>query len=105
MTARLIFDIGANNGDVTAFYLAKGFRVVAVEADPSLCTGLEARFAVEVASGDLIIENVGVAGSDGTLDFYVNSYSEWNSFVKGVARKAQGVTRGWHDIHCRLAAV
>lgn len=32
----LIFDIGANNGDDTAFYLKKGFRVVAIEADPAL---------------------------------------------------------------------
>ena len=28
----LVFDIGANNGDDTGFYLAKGFRVVAVDA-------------------------------------------------------------------------
>jgi len=36
----LIFDIGANNGDDTAFYLKKGFRVVAIEADPALAQKL-----------------------------------------------------------------
>jgi hypothetical protein len=29
----LIFDVGANNGDDTAAYLARGFRVIAVEAE------------------------------------------------------------------------
>jgi len=82
MTSKLIFDIGANNGDDTAFYLSKGFRVVAVEADPALCRQLETRFADAIGAGVLQIENVGVAGADGTLDFYVNSYSEWSSFVK-----------------------
>lgn len=82
MTNDLIFDIGANNGDDTAFYLAKGFRVVAVEADPALCDALADRFAAEITSGVLTIENVGVADADGTLDFYVNSHNEWSSFVK-----------------------
>lgn len=82
MTSGLIFDIGANNGDDTGFYLAKGFRVIAVEADPALCRHMETRFADNIAAGTLKVENVGVAGTDGTLDFYVNSYSEWSSFVK-----------------------
>ena len=30
----LIFDVGCNNGDDTDFYLRKGFRVVAIDADP-----------------------------------------------------------------------
>ena len=36
MTADLIYDVGMHNGADTAFYLAKGFRVVAVEANPEL---------------------------------------------------------------------
>lgn len=82
MTLKLIFDIGANNGDDAAFYLAKGFNVIAVEADPVLCAAMAQRFAAEIKSGALIIENVGVAGETGKLDFYVNSYSEWSSFDK-----------------------
>ena len=33
---RLIIDVGMHNGDDTAFYLAKGFEVVAVEANAAL---------------------------------------------------------------------
>jgi FkbM family methyltransferase len=82
MTAQLIFDIGANNGDDTRFYLAKGFHVVAVEADPTLSKALNHEFAAEIASGALIVENVGVADAVGTLDFFINSHSEWSSFLE-----------------------
>ena len=34
-TAELIFDVGMHDGDDTAYYLAKGYSVVAVEAIPS----------------------------------------------------------------------
>ncbi len=34
MNPDLIFDVGMNNGDDTDFDLAKGFRVVAIEANP-----------------------------------------------------------------------
>lgn len=94
MTSSLIFDIGANNGDDTQFYLAKGFRVIAVEADPALAKALEKRFEADIAADRLVIENVGVAGAVGTMDFYVNSYNEWSSFVK----KSKATTENDHRI-------
>jgi len=51
----LIFDIGANNGDDTAAYLTRGYNVVAVEANPSLCVELRARFQPELESGRLTL--------------------------------------------------
>ena len=33
----LIFDIGCHLGEDSEFYLRKGFKVVAVEANPELC--------------------------------------------------------------------
>lgn len=82
MSADLIYDIGANNGDDSGFYLAKGFRVVAVEADPTLVEKLQERFAAERAAGQFVVENIGVSDSDDMLDFFVNDFSEWSSFVK-----------------------
>ncbi len=32
----LVYDIGMNNGDDTAYYLSLGFRTVAIEANPEL---------------------------------------------------------------------
>ena len=48
---RLVFDIGANNGDDAAEYLKRGWKVVAVEANPSLCADLRARFLRTAPSG------------------------------------------------------
>ena len=93
MSDDLIYDIGANNGDDSAFYLSKGFRVVAVEADPTLCAALAERFAAQQAEGRFVIENIGISDTDETLDFYVNAFSEWSSFVKD----SQATTT--HDHH------
>ena len=36
ISSDLVFDLGLDNGDDTSFYLAKGLRAVAVEANPEL---------------------------------------------------------------------
>ena len=36
MIEDLIYDIGMNHGEDTAYYLSKGFRVIAIEANPGL---------------------------------------------------------------------
>ena len=41
----MIFDVGCHNGQDFVFYLKKGFKVVAIEANPTLCTELRQRFA------------------------------------------------------------
>jgi len=45
--------LGMHNGDDTAYYLARGYDVVAVEANPALCASAGKRFAPEVAAGRL----------------------------------------------------
>ncbi len=47
--ANLIYDLGSHNGQDSEFYLKKGFIVVAVEANPTLCDGLKLRFSREIA--------------------------------------------------------
>ena len=34
MIPKLVYDVGMNNGDDTAYYLRMGYRVVAFEANP-----------------------------------------------------------------------
>jgi FkbM family methyltransferase len=91
----LVFDVGMNNGDDTAYYLFRGHRVVAVEANPALCEAAERRFPNEISDGRLTIENVGVAESEGELEFWVSTQSEWSSFMKENAIKggARAVAR------------
>ena len=79
----LIMDIGMNNGRDSLFYLRKGFRVVAVEANPVLVTQVRKGLANYIASGQLAIEPVGLAQKEGKLPFYINLDNDhWSSFVK-----------------------
>ncbi|MGI9056021.1 MAG: oligosaccharide flippase family protein [Pyrinomonadaceae bacterium] len=51
----LIYDVGLNLGQDTDFYLKKGFRVIAFEADPDNVATCKKRFADAIESGQLII--------------------------------------------------
>jgi FkbM family methyltransferase len=79
----LIVDVGAHNGDDTAYYLARGFRVVAVEANPALAAAVTMRFQGQVATGTLTVLNVGIAPERGRLPFWV---SERNSVLSSFDR-------------------
>lgn len=78
----LIFDVGANNGDDTAFYLAKGFKVVSIDADSTLCSQMKERFEKEIAAGRCSIVNSGIGDSHATKTFYRNPHKDWSSFLK-----------------------
>jgi FkbM family methyltransferase len=81
MTNDLIYDVGMNNGDDTAYYLACGFRVLAIDADPDLVAAANKRFKVEIESTKLIILNVGITERTTTAEFWINeARPEWNSF-------------------------
>jgi hypothetical protein len=47
MLPNLIYDIGMHNGDDTAYYLSRGFNVLAVEANPKLAATATERFVEE----------------------------------------------------------
>lgn len=68
---RQIYDFGMHIADDTEVYLKKGFRVVAVEADPALCEAAGERFATEIAGGRLVILNKAIGEREGTFDFYL----------------------------------
>ena len=88
MIKDLIYDVGMNNGDDVAYYLRSGFRVVAIEADPTLCDMASVRFKNELKSRKLTILNIGIASSPGVLDFWIcETASEWNSFDSRIASR------------------
>jgi len=63
----LIYDVGLHRGEDTDFYLKKGFRVVAFEADPDLAAGCRQAFADQIAAGRLtIVEGAIVRPADRT---------------------------------------
>lgn len=76
----LIFDVGMHVGEDTEFYLKKGFRVVAIEADPDHARRNAEKFAVEIASGQLTIVNKAIAAKPGVLPFYRSHHnSAWGT--------------------------
>jgi FkbM family methyltransferase len=72
---KIIYDVGANNGDDIPYYLMKGDIVIAIEANPVLCESIRQRFVAEIQAGQLIIESCVVTANEGTseVDFYVHN--------------------------------
>jgi FkbM family methyltransferase len=77
----LIYDVGMHDGDDSLFYLLKGFRVVAVEADPDLCQAAAERFQPFLQSGQLTIVNRAIAPKAGPANFYRSSTPGWGTVV------------------------
>jgi FkbM family methyltransferase len=78
----MIFDIGMYNAADTEFYLQKGFRVVAVEANPALCAEGASRLASYISDKRLTILNRGISDTSGINIFYINlDRSDRSSFL------------------------
>jgi FkbM family methyltransferase len=95
MHADLIFDLGMHNGDDTDYYLRKGFRVVAVEADPETAEAGRRRFREPLESGRLTIVNKAVARAPGVVTFYRSENSLWSTLDE--ARVALVERKGSHS--------
>jgi FkbM family methyltransferase len=90
-SSRVIFDLGMNNGDDTAFYLRRGFDVVALEANPALCEKAEKRFESAVGDGRLKILNAAIWEKSGEATFFVNLENDhWSSLDIGWAGRDAG---------------
>lgn len=88
---KLVYDVGMNNGDDTAYYLHKGCRVVAIEANPNLIGPARARFSAELSAGRLEVVNVGVTADAGEAEFFLSMKNDvWGSFDRGIAGRGGG---------------
>ncbi len=82
----IIYDLGMHTGQDTEFYLKKGFRVVAIEANSLLCDQARSKFHHQIETGRLTILNLGIADTQGTMEFHINTArSEWSSFEKSIS--------------------
>lgn len=85
---RIVFDVGMNNGDDSSYYLSKGYKVIAVEANPILVRRACQRFQAEIASGQLVIESLGVCEHAGKGTFWINDErSVFSSFDRSKASR------------------
>ena len=67
---KLVFDLGLNNGDDSAYYLHLGYRVVGVEANPLLASQCSKRFEREIRAGQMTVVNAGILKQPGEFTFY-----------------------------------
>lgn len=77
--SELVFDLGMNDGSDTAFYLAKGFTVVGVDASAELCAQVSQEYRASVDSGVLHVENVAIADRAGPIEFFANDKDVWGT--------------------------
>ena len=72
----LIYDVGMHRGEDTEFYLRKGFRCVAFEADPESADYCRKKFAEFINSGQLkiiegaIVDLHAVPAGQNTIKFF-----------------------------------
>lgn len=80
LVADLVYDVGAHKGEDSAYYLAKGYRVVAFEANAELVRGCEERFASEIADGRLTLVEGAISDAEAPfVRFYRHPLSTWGT--------------------------
>jgi FkbM family methyltransferase len=88
MQPDLVFDVGMNNGDDTGYYLARGYRVVAVEADPTLAEAAAAKFPQALRDRRLTILNCAIGATEGRARFWIcDGNAAWNSLDREAASR------------------
>jgi FkbM family methyltransferase len=91
---KIVYDIGFHIGQDTDYYLKKGFKVVAVDADPVLIENGKNKFIKYISNGQLVLVNRAVyEEDDAEVDFFVAENSEWSSLVPEYAGRNNISTR------------
>jgi FkbM family methyltransferase len=85
--SNLIYDVGLFDGGDTAYYLYRGYNVIAVDANPLMVDQAKVRFSQEVGAERLTLLNVGISSTPGTATFWVSDTPEWSSFDKAIASR------------------
>jgi FkbM family methyltransferase len=103
---RLIYDIGAHQGDDTAWYLQLGYQVIAVEANPALAKELENKYDGAIRDKKLRVLNVAIAAKDNeTIPFFISRYHGRSSTIKHLAERDGSVAQTIEIATARLSSL
>lgn len=84
----LIVDIGMHKAEDTNYYLKKGFKVVAVDADPFLISNAQKNFSDYISKNQLILLNYAVSNVDNEeIDFHISQNTVWSSLKKEISNR------------------
>lgn len=87
----LVYDVGMNKGEDTAYYLLRGYRVVGFEADPVLAAHCRERFADALDDGRLtLVEGAISASREPTVAFFSYAGTTWNGIDSSVWGSTDG---------------
>jgi len=85
----LIVDVGLHRGQDTAYFLARGARVVAIDADPRMIEHARGTFADALSANRLSLINAAVGTTSGTIQFHISENGEWSSLSTDIATRKQ----------------
>lgn len=83
----LIYDVGMFDAADTAYYLLRGYNVVAIDANPLMIERARLRFAKEVQAKRLTLLNIGISNTPGSATFWISDRAEWSSFDRDIASR------------------
>src|SRR5580658_1926488 len=95
--SKVVFDIGLHKGEDTSFYLHKGYKVIAFEADPDLVQLCKNRFKSQIATQQLHIVEGAVTSEIGAapIRFYKNAkLSVWGTIRQDWNERNESVGAG-----------
>ena len=101
---RVVYDLGMNNGDDSAYYLLKGYQVVGIDANPEMCRLCEARFSREIRDGRMKVLNVGISEQIGEAIFHVNREKPAiSTFEPEHFTRTEWAPREWDEVIVRTS--
>jgi len=81
--SNVIFDLGFHNGDDTDYYLKKGYKVIAIDANPRLVSEGKIRFDREIQEGTLTLLQRCFYSDTSCVEFYLHpTKDDWSSCNK-----------------------
>jgi len=92
--ANLVIGVGMHTGEDTARFLARGFEVVAIEANPQLVETASETFAEEIRHGQLTIVSAAISDHRGTASFGIaDSQTLWSSLAPEFIERNERLAR------------
>ena len=89
----LIDDVGLHDGADTEYYLAKGYKVVAIDANPRLISKAQKKYKQYADSGNLVLLNVAVSDVEGELTFSISAEDQFSSLDEEAAKRGSGISQ------------
>ena len=88
MDYQIIFDIGFHKGEDTAYYLQRGYKVIAVDAVEKLLFQGAQKFENAISNKMLILHQALISSEKKeNAPFYESPNSQWNSANKDIAER------------------